>query len=93
MSGQTDNSSFGGSVQLKIRVPEGYPVAWVDPFSQYHGEREMLLARSTSLYIHNVYKSNRGSNWIVEAEVIPKDVDPVSFGSSATPTPATTPFH
>ncbi|UDL14610.1 capsid maturation protease and VIP2-like ADP-ribosyltransferase toxin [Arthrobacter phage KeAlii] len=93
MSGATDQSSFSGSVQMKIRVPEGYPVAWVDPFSQYQGEREMLLARSTSLYIHNVYKSNRGSNWIVEAEVIPKGVDPASFAASATPTPASKPFH
>ncbi|WNO26024.1 capsid maturation protease and VIP2-like ADP-ribosyltransferase toxin [Arthrobacter phage Wildwest] len=93
MSGMTDNSSFGGSVQMKIRVPEGYPVAWVDPFSQYQGEREMLLARSTSLYIHNVYKSNRGHHWIVEAEVIPKGIDPAAFAASATPTPATTPFH
>lgn len=93
MSGQTDNSSFGGSVQLKIRVPEGYPVAWVDPFSQYQGEREMLLARSTSMYVHNVYKANNGHHWIVEAEVIPKDVDPATFGATATPTPATTPFH
>ena len=93
MSGQTDQSSFGGSVQLKIRVPEGYPVAWVDPFSQYQGEREMLLARSTSLYVHNVYKAKNGHHWIVEAEAIPKDVDPATFGATATPTPATTPFH
>lgn len=93
MSGASDNSSFSGSVQLKIRVPEGYPVAWVDPFSQFHGEREMLLARSTSLYVHNVYKSSRGSNWIVEAEVIPKGVDPASFAASATPTPASKPFQ
>ncbi|KUM41207.1 VG15 protein [Arthrobacter sp. EPSL27] len=93
MSGQSDNSSFGGQVQLKIRVPEGHPVAWVDPFSQFRGEREMLLARSTSLYIHNVYKSGRGSHYVVEAEVIPKDVDPASFAASAVPTPATTPFQ
>lgn len=93
MSGMADNSSFGGSVQMKIRVPEGYPVAWVDPFSQYQGEREMLLARSTSLYIHNVYKSGRGSHWIVEAEVIPKGIDPASFAASATPTPASSPFQ
>jgi hypothetical protein len=93
MSGLSDNSSFGGSVQLKMRVPEGYPVAWVDPYSQYHGEREMLLARSTSLYIHNVYKSPNGHHWVVEAEVIPKDIDPAEFGRTATPTPATTPFQ
>ncbi|UYL87609.1 VIP2-like ADP-ribosyltransferase toxin [Arthrobacter phage VResidence] len=93
MSGSSDNSSFGGSVQLKIRVPEGHPVAWVDPFSQYQGEREMLLARSSSLYIHNVYKSSRGSHWIVEAEVIPRGVDPASFAASATPTPASKPFQ
>lgn len=93
MSGSSDNSSFGGSVQLKIRVPQGHPVAWVDPFSQYQGEREMLLARSTSLYVHNVYKSSRGSHYVVEAEVIPKDVDPAAFAASATPTPATTPFQ
>ncbi|QGZ17302.1 capsid maturation protease and VIP2-like ADP-ribosyltransferase toxin [Arthrobacter phage Powerpuff] len=93
MSGTSDNSSFGGSVQLKIRVPQGHPVAWVDPFSQYQGEREMLLARSTSLYIHNVYKSSRGSHYVVEAEVIPKGVDPASFAASATPTPASTPFQ
>lgn len=93
MSGQSDNSPFGGSVQLKIRVPEGYPVSWVDPFSQYHGEREMLLARSTSFYVHNVYKSGRGGHYVVEAEVIPKDVDPASFGASATPTPASSPFQ
>ncbi|CCQ44320.1 hypothetical protein ARTSIC4J27_244 [Pseudarthrobacter siccitolerans] len=93
MSGLSDNSSFGGAVQLKIRVPEGYPVAWVDPFSQYRGEREMLLARSTSLYIHNVYKSSRGRNYVVEAEVIPKGVDPATFAASATPTPASRPFQ
>ncbi|WNN93960.1 capsid maturation protease and VIP2-like ADP-ribosyltransferase toxin [Arthrobacter phage Nitro] len=93
MSGQSDNSSFGGDVQLKIRVPQGHPVAWVDPFSQYRGEREMLLSRSTSLYIHNVYKSGRGHHYIVEAEIIPHGVDPASFAASATPTPATTPFQ
>lgn len=96
MSGMSDNSSFGGSVQMKIRVPQGYPVAWVDPFSQYRGEREMLLARSTSLYIHNVYKSSGGGysqHWIVEAEVIPKGIDPASFAASATPMPASSPFQ
>ncbi|UIW13420.1 capsid maturation protease and VIP2-like ADP-ribosyltransferase toxin [Arthrobacter phage Amyev] len=93
MSGMSENSSFGGSVQLKIRVPQGHPVAWVDPFSQYRGEREMLLARSTSMYIHNVYKSSRGHHYVVEAEVIPKDVDPASFAASATPMPASSPFQ
>ena len=93
MSGASDNSSFGGSVQMKIRVPEGYPVSWVDPFSQFQGEREMLLARSTSLYIHNVYKSPNGHHWVVEAEAIPKDVDPIEFGRTATPAPASKPFQ
>ncbi|QHB36586.1 capsid maturation protease and VIP2-like ADP-ribosyltransferase toxin [Arthrobacter phage Adolin] len=93
MSGLSDNSSFGGSVQMKIRVPEGYPVAWVDPFSQFQGEREMLLARSTSLYIHAVYKAGGGHHWIVEAEVIPKGVDPASFAASAAPTPRSSPFQ
>ncbi|WGH21527.1 capsid maturation protease and VIP2-like ADP-ribosyltransferase toxin [Arthrobacter phage Ascela] len=93
MSGAADNSTFGGSVQIKIRVPQGHPVAWVDPFSHYKGENELLLGRSTSLYIHNVYKSSRGSHYVVEAEVIPQGVDPASFAASATPTPASSPFQ
>lgn len=93
MSGISDNSSFSGDVQMKLRVPEGYPVSWVDPFSQYQGEREMLLARSSSVYIHNVYKSKNGYSWIVEGELIPKGVDPASFAASATPTPRSTPFQ
>lgn len=93
MSGARANSTFGGSVQIKIRVPQGHPVAWVDPYSNFKGENELLLGRSTSLYIHNVYKSSTGHHHVIEAEVIPQGVDPATFAASATPMPASSPFQ
>ena len=61
-------------VQIKFRVPAGTPAAYVKSFSNFSREREMILARGTHFYVHDVYRS--GSKWIVEAEVVPSDFEP-----------------
>ncbi|GAA4981276.1 ADP-ribosyltransferase [Actinopolymorpha pittospori] len=64
-------------VQILVRVPQGHNGAYVDYFSNFTGEREVLLQRSTDLFIHAVYKVGR--TWHIEAEVIPAGVDPASL--------------
>ena len=66
-------AAFGGQVQMRIRVPQGHGAAWVDPYSSHKGERELLLSRSTNMYIHDVYQE--GGQWYVDAEVIPVGED------------------
>lgn len=93
MSGENSNSSFSGEVQMKIMVPEGYPVSYAERYSRYKGERETLIARSTNYYIHAVYPSPNGHHYIVEAEIIPKGVDPAEWAAGASPLPRSTPFR
>lgn len=88
------SSSVGNSaafahqpVQIKFRAPAGTPGAYVDSFSQFGGEREVILARGTSYFVHAVYKSPQGK-WIMEAEIVPADFDPLK----ATPKPASKPW-
>lgn len=69
-------------VQMKILVPEGHKVSWAMPYSQFRHERELLMERGTSIFIHDVYQE-RGQ-WIVEAEILPKDVDPQSYAGTPT---------
>lgn len=84
-------AAFGG-VQIKLRVPAGTPGAFVDAFSQHHGERELVLPRGTYYYVHAVYKSTSG-NWIVEAEVVPDDfVAPVDEHGKAITSPSSKAF-
>lgn len=61
-------------VALRIRVPQGHPAAWVDPYSSHKGERELLISRSTNYYIHDVYQE--GGTWFIDAEIIPVGEDP-----------------
>lgn len=73
------NSAFSSNpVQMKILVPEGHRVSWAEPYSSFQGERELLMERSTSYFIHDVYRGRDGQ-WIVEAEIIPSDIDPALF--------------
>ena len=68
------NAAFSGkSVQIRIRVPAGHKATWVEPYSANQGEREVLLSRGTSLYIHDLYevKGTYRSTWVMEAEVVP----------------------
>ena len=71
------SAAFGGAVQLKILVPKGHGVSWAMPYSQFTHERELLMQRGTSLFVHDVYK--KGSSWVVEAEILPMDADLDSF--------------
>jgi SPP1 gp7 family putative phage head morphogenesis protein len=81
-------------IQMKIRLPAGTPAAYVQAFSNYSSERELILARGTHLFIHNAYKS--GGKWIVEAEVVPPEVATDALHSVAghlgTPLPSSKPF-
>ncbi|RLK22633.1 ADP-ribosyltransferase exoenzyme [Micromonospora sp. M71_S20] len=64
-------------VQLVIRMPAGHKGAYVNHFSQFAGEYELLVERSSSLFIHDVYR--RGHQWVVECEILPPGADPASF--------------
>lgn len=64
--------AFSGNVRLVLRVPAGHHGSYVDPFSVNPGENEILLERSTQLYIHDAYQSSWGQ-WVIEAEVIPSN--------------------
>jgi hypothetical protein len=66
-------------VQIKFRVPRGTPGAYVDSFSSHRGERELILGRGTSYYVHAVYKAN--GKWIMEAEVVPRGWTPPLDGT------------
>ncbi|QWY83793.1 VIP2-like ADP-ribosyltransferase toxin [Microbacterium phage PermaG] len=67
-------AAFGGKpVQMEILVPEGYGTSWAMPYSNFAGERELLLSRHSTLYIHDVYQD--GSTWRVVAEIVPDGED------------------
>jgi len=70
-------SAFSGTVKIEIMVPQGHKAAWVSPYSKYVDERELLLSRSSNLYIHDVYE--RGGIWNVRAEVVLEGEDPSSW--------------
>lgn len=72
-----NSAAFGGQVQMRIRVPQGHGAAWVDPYSSHKGERELLLSRSSNMYIHDVYQE--GNQWYVDAEIIPHGEDASSW--------------
>lgn len=73
-------------VQMKIRTPKGTPGSYVQMFSEYHTERELILGRGASFYVHNAYKHN--GKWFLEVEVVPEDFD----AANATPKPSATPW-
>ena len=74
------HSAFGGTVNMKVRVPAGHKGSFVDPFSMNQGENEVFLERSTNLFIHDVYKNTNGrGGWVVECEVLPAGTSPADF--------------
>lgn len=73
-------------VQLKIRAPAGTPGAYVQMFSHYESERELILGRGTRMFVHNAYQRN--GRWFVEVEIVPADFDPIG----AIPSPSATPW-
>ncbi|QDF14178.1 ADP-ribosyltransferase domain and MuF-like fusion protein [Microbacterium phage IAmGroot] len=74
-----DRAAFSSNpVQLRIRVPQGHGAVWVQPVSRYPNERELLLQRSTSYFIHHA--EYRGGQWWIDMEVVPDGVDPVADG-------------
>lgn len=87
------NSAFSSNpVQMKIRVPEGHGATWAMPYSRFSHERELMLQRGTNFFIHDIYRDPRTGNYVVEAEVLPMDVDPSTFVGAA-PSPASTKFR
>jgi hypothetical protein len=70
-------AAFSGRLKLVVRVPAGHPAAYVDNFSRFKGERELLLSRDTQLFVHDVYE--QGGRWVAEAEVLPLGTDPFSL--------------
>lgn len=87
LGGEASKGAFSGQVQLVLRVPQGHEAMLATRFSRFGtSEREVILGRSTSYFVHAVYK--RGNHYVVEAEVIPFDVDPSSF-AGAVPMPRT----
>jgi hypothetical protein len=70
---------YSQPVQLILRVPAGSKAAWVNPVSKYKDiEYELLLARSTKTFVHDVYKRADGK-WVVELEVLPADADAAHY--------------
>lgn len=83
-------SAFGGNAHMKIRVPEGHPVSWVQPYPQFSSERELLISRQTNYYVHAVYQNTHGQ-WVVECEILPHGFD-VADASALSPMPSTVSF-
>ncbi len=71
-------AAFGGQAALVIRLPAGHQVTWAEAYSRHQGENELLLARDTTSFVHDVYKNAHGQ-WVVELEVLPPDVDPATL--------------
>jgi outer membrane biosynthesis protein TonB len=68
-------AAFSSSkVQMTVRVPKGHKGAWLKPISQHKGEDELLLQRSTQLFIHDAFQKD--GKWIIEAEVLPQGMPP-----------------
>lgn len=74
------SSSVGGKpafgsrpVWIEIEAPPGTPVAWVQPFSQYPGEDEMLLGAGLHYKIIGVEHKNTsgGMKSVVRVRVVP----------------------
>lgn len=76
-------AAFGGQVQMRIRVPQGHGATYVDPFSSHKGERELLLSRSSEMYIHDVYQVD--GQWWVDAEVVAKGEEASLWSPIPTP--------
>lgn len=70
-----DRAAFSGSALLVIRVPKGHPVTWAEAYTSHPGENELLLARDTTTFVHDVYRNHNGQ-WVVELEVLPAGVSP-----------------
>lgn len=67
-------AAFGGKpVQMEIMIPEGYGTSWAMPYSNFSGERELLLSRHSTLFIHDVYEDS--GRWRVIAEIVPDGED------------------
>lgn len=62
-------AAFDGPYHLMIRVPAGHEGVFIDPYSVFPGEREIILRRNTHYVIHDVYRV--GYRWHIEAEVVP----------------------
>lgn len=79
------------TAQIKFRVPKGTPAAYVDTFSSHSGERELLLGRGTSYYVHAVYQA--GGKWIVEAEIVDRNwTPPLDANGKPITSPSTRPW-
>ena len=70
---------FGGSIKIHFFVPKGHKVAWARPFSSFGFENEVILSRGTRYYIHGAERGPDGV-WVIQAEVLPDDVDPHLLG-------------
>lgn len=76
MSTSLGPKAVQGTVTMRIKVPAGTPAAYLEPFTEYEGEYELLLARGLRLFIHSVTYEDDGGvlRPIVEAEVIPEHI-------------------
>jgi SPP1 gp7 family putative phage head morphogenesis protein len=74
------NNSFvmGGEYRFEIRVTResGVKGLYVDHISRFEGEAELLLEDGAHLYVHGVHRDPAATQWIVEAEVVPKGWTP-----------------
>ena len=71
----------GGSIKIHFFVPKGHKVAWARPFSSFSFENEVILSRGTRYYIHGAERGPDGM-WVIQAEILPDDVDPNLLGPS-----------
>lgn len=69
--------AFDGDIGLIIRVNTGDKGAWVRPVSKFYNEREFLLGRDQTLYVHVVRRADRTRHawegnfqWIMEVEIV-----------------------
>lgn len=69
--GGTKDQFARAQVQMRLRVPKGTGAIYLDPFSQFKGERELLLQRGLRYRITSVKYDSRKGVWRVEAEILP----------------------
>ncbi|MEU8102223.1 ADP-ribosyltransferase [Nonomuraea muscovyensis] len=62
-------AGFDGDLRIMLRAPKGHEALNMYPITKIIGEREILLRRSTSYVVRDVYFKD--GHWYMEADVVP----------------------
>ena len=75
--GQDFARGFNADVEFVIKVPEGYPAAWIAERSSIPEQRELLLQRGSRFLVHDT--SLRNDRTVIQMEVVPEGVNLTRF--------------